>query len=737
MLLAAAAALAPTAATAATYNVDSTVDAPAANPASGCASTASGAPCTLRGAVQAANAAGGANTIQLPPGDFELTIAPTGTSDASTGNLDVTSGTLTVTGAGQTATTIDGNDLDRIFNVQFGASLALSDVTLQGGRPVPLSGLGLAPGVCPAGGLPAEGDGGAILSAGALTLTDDTLTQNSANGSGGAVDLTGFGTTVMVTGTTVTSNTSCEPTSGFPSEFNSGGGINNANGAALTIDSSTINDNQVLGQFGEGGGVAEGVNVEDSIAITSSTLDGNHADLDGGGVGVEGGGEIDLYRDTLAGNSAAVEGGGFGDDGDDTDNIADTTITGNTAGTAGGNSNLGGGGFFTGAGNATIAFSTITDNTSVTDPGGNLDNGEGTINLADSIVAGGVGSGGAQENCSGFVNSEGHNLFDTAGSDCGAVASDVLNAANPVGPLADNGGPTFTQALRQGSPAIDAADPVVCGESFAPPATVGAGSIDQRGVARPQGPGTNCDIGAFEAGDADLAVMATANASSVQVGQQVTFTDVITNNGPVPATGVTFTDPTPAGFAIASTSTSQGSCTHTATTVSCAIGTLPVGSTATVLILVTTTSAGLLDEISHVTGNEFDPNPNNNLASVAVTVTATPTPAPTPTPTPTPAKPISGLKSLSLKGVPRACTRASLTLHISVRNKRPPQTTVVELDGRRIASSTRASFKVSIALSRFAVGRHTLTIKATDRTHRTLTIRAHFSRCTPPPRFTG
>ncbi len=733
MLLAAAAALAPTTAAAATYNVDSTIDAPAVNPAVSCLD--SGGLCTLRGAVQAANTAGGANTIQLPPGDFELTIAPTGTSDASTGNLDVTSGTLTVTGAGQTATTIDGNDLDRIFNVQFGASLALSDVTLQGGRPVPLSGLGLAPGVCPAGGLPAEGDGGAILSAGALTLTDDTLTQNSANGSGGAVDLTGFGTTVMVTGSTVTSNTSCEPTSGFPSEFNSGGGINNANGAALTIDSSTINDNQVLGQFGEGGGVAEGVNVEDSIAITSSTLDGNHADLNGGGVGVEGGGEIDLYRDTLAGNSAAVEGGGFGDDGDDTDNIADSTITGNTAGTAGTMSTIGGGGFWSGGGNASITFSTITGNTSINDAGGNLDNGEAAVSLADSIVAGGVGSGGAGENCSGFVAAAAHNLFDTSGSDCGAGATDILNVANPVGPLEDNGGPTFTEALPSGSPAIDAADDTLCAEAFAPPTTFGPGGIDERGVTRPQGP--HCDIGAYEAGDADLAVMATASASSVQVGQQVMFTDVITDNGPVPATGVTFTDPTPAGFAIASTSTSQGSCTHTATTVSCTIGVLAVGSTATVRILITTTSAGLLDEISHVSGNEFDPNLNNNLASVSVTVTATPTPAPTPTPTPTPAKPISGLKSLSLKGVPRACTRASLTLHIAVKNNRPPQTTVVELDGRRIASSTRASFKVSIGLSRFAVGRHTLTIKATDRTHRTLTIRAHFSRCTPAPRFTG
>jgi hypothetical protein len=54
---------------------------------------------------------------------------------------------------------------------------------------------------------------------------------------------------------------------------------------------------------------------------------------------------------------------------------------------------------------------------------------------------------------------------------------------DPAG-LQDNGGPTKTIALQLGSPAIDAAVAANC------PAT------DQRGIARPQGPG--CDIGAFE-----------------------------------------------------------------------------------------------------------------------------------------------------------------------------------------------------------------------------------------------
>ena len=61
-----------------------------------------------------------------------------------------------------------------------------------------------------------------------------------------------------------------------------------------------------------------------------------------------------------------------------------------------------------------------------------------------------------------------------------------LPNTNPdLGPLADNGGPTFTHALLAGSPAIDTAS-----DDCPPPIT------DQRGVTRPQGPA--CDIGAYE-----------------------------------------------------------------------------------------------------------------------------------------------------------------------------------------------------------------------------------------------
>ena len=88
------------------------------------------------------------------------------------------------------------------------------------------------------------------------------------------------------------------------------------------------------------------------------------------------------------------------------------------------------------------------------------------------------------------MQSRGHNLIG-AGTGCPGDASlgditvdPATVVTNVLGPLQDNGGPTFTHALRLGSPAVDAGDPEQCRRR------------DQRGVPRPQG--VTCDIGAFE-----------------------------------------------------------------------------------------------------------------------------------------------------------------------------------------------------------------------------------------------
>jgi len=111
--------------------------------------------------------------------------------------------------------------------------------------------------------------------------------------------------------------------------------------------------------------------------------------------------------------------------------------------------------------------------------------------LRNTIVANSAAGG----DCSGdgAITSAGYNL-DSDGT-CGFTAEDDLSNTDPLlGPLQDNGGPTLTHALLPGSPAIDAISEGAGGGGYN-----GAPTTDQRGVSRPQPPGGNCDIGAYEA----------------------------------------------------------------------------------------------------------------------------------------------------------------------------------------------------------------------------------------------
>ncbi|NTU86301.1 MAG: right-handed parallel beta-helix repeat-containing protein, partial [Chloroflexales bacterium] len=122
----------------------------------------------------------------------------------------------------------------------------------------------------------------------------------------------------------------------------------------------------------------------------------------------------------------------------------------------------------------------------------------GSLSYGGSIIAGN-GSADCAVSDTGALTTRGYHLLATAGG-CSANGSTDQVAADPgVLPLADNGGPTFTHALAEASPAIDH------GESGPCPA-------DQRGTARPQGPA--CDIGAFERVPTVAELVVTTNADS-------------------------------------------------------------------------------------------------------------------------------------------------------------------------------------------------------------------------------
>jgi uncharacterized repeat protein (TIGR01451 family) len=114
-------------------------------------------------------------------------------------------------------------------------------------------------------------------------------------------------------------------------------------------------------------------------------------------------------------------------------------------------------------------------------------------------------------------------------------------------------------------------------------------------------------------GSADLSITKTDSPDPVQVGDHLTYTIMVTNGGPSSATGVIVTDTLPGGVAFVSATPSQGSCSGTST-VTCNLGTLGNGASATVTIVVMPDTAGTLSNTASVTGNENDPNTANNTA---------------------------------------------------------------------------------------------------------------------------
>ncbi len=281
--------------------------------------------------------------------------------------------------------------------------------------------------------------GGIALSNGTINITDSTVSGNYSDGHGGAI-------------------------------YNNDG--------TVTVTRSVITNNRA---DGNGGGIYTGANRD--FFITDSTISDNSSGGNGGGAYFYLGNVV-ITGSTISGNSSEDQIGGGGGIYNDTDlTTVNTTISGNSASYGGGVWNQG---------SWTSINTTISDNTATS--GGGLYNFMG-ITMQNTIVAASSGGGQSGGDCADsgqpyiFLTDNGNNL-DSDGT-CGWSQASSISGANPLlGPLADNGGLTFTHALLQGSPAIDNGNNSACSSSP-------VNGVDQRGITRPQGP--DCDIGAFEA----------------------------------------------------------------------------------------------------------------------------------------------------------------------------------------------------------------------------------------------
>ncbi|MDP9260085.1 MAG: DUF11 domain-containing protein, partial [Actinomycetota bacterium] len=118
---------------------------------------------------------------------------------------------------------------------------------------------------------------------------------------------------------------------------------------------------------------------------------------------------------------------------------------------------------------------------------------------------------------------------------------------------------------------------------------------------------------------ADLSLTKTDSPDPVLAGQLLTYTLTVANAGPQAATGVVLTDGLPSGPTFVSASTSQGTCSGTAT-ISCNLGTISSGSTAAVTIKTRPAAAGSIVNQATVTASERDPNSADNTAVATTTV---------------------------------------------------------------------------------------------------------------------
>jgi hypothetical protein len=351
----------------------------------------------------------GTSTVTLLQGELILSV----------NGAAVPVGTETIDGAG--VVHVSGNHQGRVFAVDPGVQAVLTGLTIQDGS-MPFA------------------VGGGIVNTGTLTVSNSTVSGNSAKFAGGIFN----GGTLTVNNATLDGNSA---------ELFGGGIVNSATGLIANTVTLIVSNTTLSGNSAgyAGGGIfnkSDASTADATLTLTNSTLDGNSA------VGAD----VDGIHLDGAGGGIANQGG--------TATVSNSTLSGNYADGA-----VFGAGIFNGA------PATATDPNSL-------------LTLVSTIVAANNGvdvyqasvDGGSTDNLIGDGTSSG--LTDGVnGNQVGGAASPI----NPhLAPLANNGGPTQTMALLPGSPALGR------GAAAGP----GVPTTDQRGLPRPAaGP---VDVGAFQ-----------------------------------------------------------------------------------------------------------------------------------------------------------------------------------------------------------------------------------------------
>ena len=374
-------------------------------------------------------------------------------------------------------------------------------------------------------------DGGGMYNEdGSPTVTDCTFFGNAVDRGGGyGGGMCNSSSSPTVTNCIFSGNSACD-----------GGGMYNDD-SSPTVTGCTFSDNIADGC---GGGM---YNWESSPNVDHCTFSGNFADDFGGGF-YNGHSNPTVMNCTLSGNSADWGGGMYNNDSNPT--VTDCDFSRNLASIAAGMYNglsnstvadctfsenvasFSAGGMYNWGGSPMVIRCTFSGNRAVDGAGGGMYNDDSSPTVMNCTLSGNSADwGGGMTNqassptvmnctfsgntaprataiynrgypdpsfatlantiltgdCDGSITSGGYNL--ESGTSCGCTQpTDQQNADPLLGPLQDNGGPTWTHALLPCSPAIDAI----------PSPYNGAPAADQRGFPRPYPAGGLADIGAVE-----------------------------------------------------------------------------------------------------------------------------------------------------------------------------------------------------------------------------------------------
>lgn len=364
-----------------------------------------------------------------------------------------------------------------------------------------------------------------------------------SNAFGGGIAVRAIGASVSITGSTISTNIS----NAFGSFSGLAGGISNQQ-ATMIISSSNVSFNS-SSRFQAGIRNLASTAATSTLTVTNTTIGNNTssaADAFGGGISNISGGTftatMNIDHSTISANNlpgSTSLGGGVVNSGTSTGLAATTltnsTVSGNTAHDAAGIYSDGS------ATTCVVDFSTVASNNAVGEGGGVYqDVTGGSTTIKNSIFANNTAS--QSVDVSDFVTSSDYNHIESPAASFIPAAHDVTGSDPQLGPLQNNGGPTFTHLPSGLSGVIDTIPVGTNGCST----TI---SDDQRGNFRPGAKSNGCDKGSVElnlGGTPTATITNTPTATPTSAGTPsisgtVTYGNAIGAPNPRPVSNVQLT----------------------------------------------------------------------------------------------------------------------------------------------------------------------------------------------------